>query len=147
MTGLNSSAANEFSAGLPRVVPSIDAIARKLNRDVLFLRFMPIDAPYPGQGNFPDVREKILNWLNNNGIRWIDCADIASETGWRAWRGEVFLPDAIPDETNPITTKMNAYLENPDGSTRFEGVTFCMLSLRIAQKNSRHDDPSFQWDL
>jgi len=49
------------------------------------------------------------------------------------------------DESNAQCTKLESYLENPDGTTRFPDVHCWLYPLKIAMKNAEHDEPGF-WE-
>ncbi|MDO9271946.1 MAG: hypothetical protein Q7T94_02855 [Rugosibacter sp.] len=132
---------------MPRLIEPIDAIARKLQRDVFFIRFFPKNGDFFDENNFPPIRQKILDWLDHEKIRWCDCADIESDYSWRSWQGEVFLLDALTNNDDPITARVNSFLEFPDSTSRFEGVLFIYLPLKQAMKNAHHDDPGYECDL
>ena len=49
------------------------------------------------------------------------------------------------DDNDPVYVLVRDYLENPDGSMRFETVVLCYLPLAIAMENAHHDEPGF-WE-
>ena len=130
------------------IVEHIDAIARKKQRSVLYLEFgVPKEGKsYSSSYQFEQdpIRQEILAWLDKNNIAYTMCGDIASENGWRAYRGQVYL-DVVPDDSNEVYALLNDYLEDKDGKSKFENVIFYILSLEIAMKNAHHDEPGF-WD-
>ncbi len=133
---------------MPMVVEHIDAIARKKQRSVLFLEFgVPKDGnSFTSSYNYQKdpIRAEILQWLDAHNITYEMCGDIASEYGWRAYRGQIYL-DVVPDESNEVYMFLNDYLEDEEGKSKFEGVIFYILSLEDAMKNAHHDEPGF-WD-
>jgi len=85
---------------MPGLLEHIDAIARKLQRDVLYIAFVRAESP-----NFEDYenlesRKRILQWLDDESVPWRECGPYASETTMRSYAGEVFI-DVPFDETNP----------------------------------------------
>jgi hypothetical protein len=129
---------------MPQLLEHIDAIARKLKRDVLYLDFLKAQRPHRADYRSLETRARILQWLDDEGIEWRECGQIASETVMRSYAGEIFIN--VPfDETDDQYHKVQAFLEYPDGSMRFEDVRFYVVSLQCAMKNAHHDEPGF-WD-
>ncbi|TCF97861.1 hypothetical protein BZM26_28950 [Paraburkholderia strydomiana] len=61
-----------------------------------------------------------------------------------SYAGEVFI-DVPYDEADPMYQKVQAFLEFPDGTMRFDDVRFWIVFLEHAMKNARHDEPGF-WE-
>ncbi|SDC56211.1 hypothetical protein [Paraburkholderia lycopersici] len=129
---------------MPQLLEHIDAIARKLNRDVLYLEFLKAQRPHHMDYRSLESRSHIMRWLDREGIEWRECGQVASETVMRSYAGEIFIN--VPfDETDDQYRKLQAFLEYPDGTMRFEDVRFYVVSLQFAMKNAHHDEPGF-WD-
>lgn len=130
------------------LIEHIDAIARKKQRDVLFLEFgVPEDKKsYSSSYEYEKdpIRGEILAWLDAHNISYTMCGDFASENGWRAYRGQVYL-DVVPDELDVVYKLLNEYLEDNEGKIKFKGVMYYILSLEIAMQNAHHDEPGF-WE-
>ncbi|MFL9913987.1 hypothetical protein PQR75_00980 [Paraburkholderia fungorum] len=62
----------------------------------------------------------------------------------RSYAGEVFI-DVPFDAVEPQYQKVQAFLEHPDGSMRFDDVKFYVVPLQDAMKNAHHDEPGF-WE-
>jgi len=130
---------------MPALVEHIDAIARKLKRDVLYLAF-----PGTGEAGTNDdyrtleSRRRILGWFDQEQIGWRECGPYASEASMRSYAGEVYI-DVPFDESDSEYRKVQAFLEYPDGTIRLEGVKFYVVTLEFAMKNACHDDPGF-WE-
>ena len=129
---------------MPRLVEHIDAIARKLKRDVLYLEFLKAQRPHYADYRHLESRLRIVQWLDNEGIEWCECGQVASETVMRSYAGEIFLNVQF-DETDDQYRKLQAFLEYPDGTMRFEDGKFYICSLELAMENAHHDEPGF-WD-
>lgn len=129
---------------MPVLLEHIDAIARKLGRDVLYLEFKRAKPPNREDHKVLESRKHILDWLVGEGIGWRECAPFASETTMRSYAGEVFL-DVPFDRRNPLYRKVQAFLEYPDGTMRFSDVGFYIVPLELAVKNAHHDEPGF-WE-
>ena len=129
---------------MPQLMEHIDAIARKLNRDVLYLEFLKAQRPHRVDYRSLVSRSRIIQWLDREDIVWRECGQVASETVMRSYAGEIFI-DVPFDEADDQYRKVQAFLEYPDGSMRFEDVRFYVVSLQFAMKNANHDEPGF-WD-
>ncbi|MEX3929938.1 hypothetical protein AB4Y36_39085 [Paraburkholderia sp. BR10936] len=129
---------------MPQQLEHIDAIARKLNRDVLYLEFLKAQRPDHVDYRSLESRSCIMQWLDREGIEWRECGQVASETVMRSYAGEIFI-DVPFNEADDRYRKVQAFLEYPDGSMRFEDVRFYVVSLQFATKNAHHDEPGF-WD-
>ncbi len=129
---------------MPQLLEHIDAIARKLKRDVLYLEFLKAQRPHRADYRSLDSRLHIVQWLDGEGIEWRECGQLASETVMRSYAGEIFIN--VPfDESDDQYRKVQAFLEYPDGTMRCEDVGFYVVTLQVAMKNAHHDEPGF-WD-
>lgn len=88
------------------------------------------------------VRESVLNWLDEQGISWQPCGEVANENALHAYRGDLYV-DAPFDPSDVRFQELLAYLENPDGTMRHPSVTFEYYPLAMAMKNAHHDEPGF----
>jgi hypothetical protein len=153
---------------MPMLIEHIDAIARKKQRDVLFIKFRlrrppwgllnadgddensATSPPESTEDNEPvaegeDLRRTVCQWLTDQGIPWKPCAGFADEnTLIGGDQGLIYL-DLPFDDNDPQYQKVRDYLEYPDGHMRFASVTFCYLPLEMAMKNAHHDEPGF-WE-
>ncbi|MGF6596294.1 hypothetical protein P3T23_001001 [Paraburkholderia sp. GAS448] len=127
---------------MPQLLEHIDAIARKLKRDVLYLEFLKTQRPHRADYRNLDSRSRIIHWLDNESIEWRECGQVASETVMRSYAGEIFIN--VPfDEADNQYRKVQAFLEYPDGTMRFHDVRFYVVTLQIAMKNAHHDESGF----
>ena len=136
---------------MPMLIEHIDAIARKQQRDVLYLTFHLKNANANGfqerkgyDYNDDPVRNKICGWLTEHNMRWQPCGHIASETMMMSYRGQIYL-DVPFDDNDPTYLKVRDYLEHPDGTMGFPTVSFWYLTLEKALENAHHDEPGF-WE-
>jgi len=132
---------------MPRLIEHIDVIARKKQSGVFFISFHPErsiydDSPMAYQWKNDPVRKMICEWLTEQHIAWQSCNGIASESFMSNYRGQVYL-DIPCDENNEQYKLANDFLENPDGSNRFDNVNFWQLPLEVAMQNAHHDEPDF----
>lgn len=143
---------------MPQQIEHIDAIARIKQRDVLYITFTP-----KGMGVFDrfkydyderprqqyrfdkdPIRKKICLWLEEHNISWEPCGYIANECMMVGYEGQIYV-DVPYDESDPCYMLLRDYLENPDGSMKFENVIFWLLPLEKAMQNKHHDEPGF-WE-
>ena len=129
---------------MPQLLEHIDAIGRRLQRDVLYLAFVRADPPNYEDYEQIESRRRILQWFDSESVGWCECGPYASETLMRSYAGEVFI-DVPFDEGDAQYQKVQAFLENPDGTMRFEDVKFYVVPLEHAMKNAHHDEPGF-WE-
>lgn len=129
---------------MPQTLEHIDAIARRLKRDVLYLDFLKAQRPHREDYRRIESRSHIVQWLDREGISWSECGPLASEAVIRSYAGEIFI-DVPFDETDAQYRKVQAFLEYPDGTALFDDVRFYVVTLQLAQQNAHHDEPGF-WD-
>lgn len=136
---------------MPMLIEHIDAIARKKQRDVLFLTFHPKGSTglswwdndsYNWQQD--PMRKTVCKWLTEHHIAWQMCGYFADESSVCGSDGQIYL-DIPYDDNDPLYVLVRDYLENPDGSMRFETVSFWILPLEKAMENAHHDEPGF-WE-
>jgi hypothetical protein len=133
------------------LIEHIDAIARKKQRDVLYVTFNPIqmsdmdgwDSDSYDWEQDPQ-RETVCQWLTEHGIHWQHCSYFADESCMCSYEGQIYL-DVPYDDNDPLYALVRDYLENPEGSMRFETVSFWVLPLAKAMENAHHDEPGF-WE-
>lgn len=128
---------------MPQLLKHIDKIAREQQRDVLFLKFE--DDLYPERDYHTwQTRIDVIAWLEQNAMGYFECFGLANEHGIAPYDGTLYL-DVNYDDTDATYIKLRDYLEHSDGTSRFEGMMFCCLPLKIAMQNRHHDAPDF-WD-
>lgn len=122
------------------MLENIDKIARDKKRDVVWLDFK---VSYNGSSDHP--RNPIINWLNQNNIKWEECAEVASETGIRfSYSGSIFID--IPYDLNDLDFKnVLKYLKDQNGNMKpeFDDTLMNILTLETAMQNAHHDEPGF----
>lgn len=127
---------------MPVRIETIDAIARHLGRDVIFLDIQ--NAEERPVANRPEIAEATA-WLDAEGIGWTAClgfvpGTLLIEGGPRAIQIEVpFEPGSA------ILAKLEAQFETPDGNPRHPNLVLSLLNLEDALINAEQDAPRF-WD-
>ena len=146
---------------MPLLLEHIDAIARQIQRGVLYLEFHPLAlAPEAGESlsaqdvwawkTMPDsawqtlpIPQQIIDWLDAQGIGRQRCGHFADVGSMMGYRGQPYI-DLPYDKSCPAFQKLAAFLENPDGTMRYPEVFFIYCSLDKAMENAAHDEPGFR---
>jgi hypothetical protein len=131
---------------MPQQIEHIDAIARRKQRDALYILFFE---EYGGKQVLCDWRENksrklIIEWLDANGYSWSLCGGKANVNVMRSYRGSIYI-DTPFDKNDPAYRVLETFLENADGTMRFPEMTFCVITLDNAMENAHHDEPGF-WE-
>lgn len=127
---------------MPVILETIDAIARRLGRDVIFLDIVERqDRPSRDR---PEVAEATA-WLDAQGIGWSPCFGflpglVIVEGGSRA-----IHIDAPFEPGSPLLRKLEDRFETPDGLPRHPDLVLSLLRLETAMVNADQDEPGF-WD-
>lgn len=137
---------------MPQLIDHIDAIARKKNRDVLYVVFELVPGSTKNALSWAECydwensssRQSIIHWLEGNGIAWEPCAEFARVNYMQSYRGQLYI-DLPFDRSLAAYKQLEAFLENPDGTMRLPGATFSYLPLEMAMENAEHDEEGF-WD-
>lgn len=141
---------------MPYKIEHIDAIARQLQRGVLYVVFhapkagmsehelqkFEFDTGYDWQAS--QTRGDLIAWLDAKGIGWRPCGHVADTRMMVSYCGQIYI-DLPYEPALPQYLALSDYLELPDGTMRFAEATFCLLQLHLAMKNAEHDEPGF-WD-
>jgi hypothetical protein len=138
---------------MPVLIEHIDAIARKKQRDVLFVRFNDPETQISASATVATscvhwrelpIRQTLIDWLDSNQIDWDLCGPIASVNGMPGYRGQIYI-DVPFDPNLPECQSVLSFLEYPDGTFRFPEAELCCLRLETAMLNAAHDEPGF-WE-
>jgi hypothetical protein len=122
------------------LIETIDGIARRLGRDVIYLSFHD-DHGDPLEEH-PELG-KVTDWLDEQGIGWQVCSCF-SEGAITVEGGPGCLYLDVPFE--PGTEKMSkleAHLMDKDGQPSLPGFVPTILKLEDAMRNAYQDDPDF----
>ena len=138
---------------MPILLEHIDAIARKKQRDVLFVCFNDPETQISEPATLTTsrvhwrelpIRQTLIDWLDSNQIEWDLCGPIASVNGMPGYRGQIYI-DVPFDPSLPQCQLVLNFLEYPDGTFRFPEAELCCLRLETAMQNAEHDEPGF-WE-
>lgn len=158
---------------MPQLIEEIDRIARQKQRDVLFIECYNPNTIKEKIRNYrqqcqddniePDEnlimswslsfldwenntqRQALVQWLDEEGIPWRRCAPFSDGELLSGYIGTIYV-DIPFDKTLPAYQKLEAYLENPDGSMKFSDLSFYVLSLEYAMQYAYRDDPGYYDD-
>ena len=142
---------------MPLLIDHIDAIARKKQRDVLFVEFFNVnegdataddDDPFDRRFNVDweahPGRAEVIAWLDEHHIGWQQCGKVACLHMMIPYLGDLYI-DLPYEQSLAEYRALEAFLENLDGTMRLPGVRFCYQPLARAMKNAHHDEPGF-WE-
>ena len=130
---------------MPQLIEDIDAIARRKQRDVLYISFDPSeltaskgpmeileeeeDETRPSWRKL-EVRRTVIQWLDGQGLAWQPCGiPVSSDVQIAPYAGAIYV-DVPFDPANVAYQRLNEFLENPDGSMRLPNVWFVVYSLK-----------------
>jgi hypothetical protein len=127
---------------MPAILETIDAIARRLGRDVIFLDIRERDNR--ATRDRPEVAAATA-WLNANGIGWSSCFGfvlgmIVVEGGPRA----IYI-DVPFEPGSALLADLEARFETTDGHPCHPDLILTLLPLKRAMVNADQDAPGF-WD-
>lgn len=118
------------------LVETIDAISRRLGRDVLLLTCTR---------EAREARNDAKKWLAEKGFEFTDCLPFAEGyIQFEAPASEVYI-DLVYDPDSDAFCEIDKYFENTDGTPVFDGVRFAILTHELALVNKEQDDPEY-WD-
>lgn len=129
---------------MPQLLMHIDQIARQKQRDVLPVEFHDLESGFKLNYTLNPARKAIVEWLVANNIPHYECGCYASETRFESYGGQIYI-DVPFDKNDPMYRKVESFLENPDGSMKFDGAWFRGYRLEYCMKNAHHDVPGF-WE-
>jgi hypothetical protein len=131
---------------MPMLIEHIDAIARRKQRAALFVIFFE-----DGDGREPAYdwmdnpsRQRIIEWLAEQGYSWQQCGEMANVHIMRSYRGSIYI-DIPFDTSNADYRALESFLEYPDGTMRLPDMRFCVIEHEYAMENAHHDEPGF-WE-
>lgn len=129
---------------MPELIEHIDTIARKKQRDVLYIRFYTDDTVRTYDYRKDPERQCVIEWLDEHHVAWQPCGPVANEHVMRPYQGDIYV-DVPFDVADAQFRQLQVYLENPDGTMRHPSVIFAYYPVALALKNAHHDEPGF-WD-
>lgn len=125
---------------MPVILETIDAIARRLGRDVIFLAIVERqDRPSSGRSKVAEATA----WLDAEGIGWEPC--FGSLPGMVIFEGgpRAIYIDAPFEPNSPLLRKLEDRFETPDGLPRHPDMVLSLLRLETAMVNADQDEPGF----
>ncbi len=129
---------------MPVIVKKIDEIGREKMMPVLSISFNPPATDDDCWGTdfdwqHDEMRMQVLAFLTANNIPWVMCGEAVSDDCTAPYMGRVFT-DVPFDENNEQYQLLKNFLENDDGSMRYDNVTFWVLPLSNAIAMANSDD-------
>ena len=113
---------------MPKLLHHIDEIACQRQHDVIFIEFHHFNSSHPQEYLTNASRAEIISWLSDNNIPHWECSSLPSGFGSVRYRGEIYI-DVAYDRDDPLYLMIESFLENPDGTMRFEGALFRGVTL------------------
>lgn len=142
---------------MPAMIKHIDQIAREKGRDVVFASFEDDSSTknearlrYTAPNHFNDNwsedfnRAMMIAWLKEAGIQYEEVSHYASENGWQAYAGNIYI-DVPFDDNDPQYRQLIEQWETPEGKPKHPQVKLWVLTHEQAMKNAHHDEPGF-WE-
>ena len=126
----------------PKIIKSVDKIAREMGKDILFLEFLSInkEQDYRHFKAFKHRQDTIV-WLYDMGIHFEECLPYSEGEEWTGgYLGHLYFPSAVMSEDDGLYRTLKGHFENKDETSRIDGVDFYYLPLEEALKNC-HIDP------
>ena len=128
------------------IIRPIDAIARDKKRDVIHLSFEPA-AGYPRRTQMRrDSRWlAVTAWLEEHGIEFEPCADLAGEDGFVSGRygGRLYI-DLPMDMNNAQFMDFSMRLRRKEKPLGLPGVVPNVTHLHAALRNAHHDRTPYE---
>ena len=128
---------------MPQLIPYVEEIAREKKRDVLMVVFGKPGASQPSTADFelssPLKQEhaRLTKWLDDNGIGYRCCWNpgYREDGGWLTMPYDETLAIDVPfDPADPLSQKVLAQVELPDGTPRREDVICYVYKYDPAKK-------------
>ncbi|HTJ94031.1 MAG TPA: hypothetical protein VL424_13120 [Pararobbsia sp.] len=138
-------------------IQAIDAIARFVGRDVLFVSFekvirdghrITLHTLDRDEWRSLPQRRQLIDWLEANDIPWRSCRTFSQSGDDGTYRGQIYV-DVKRDDSDPRLALLKRFLTHSDGSMRMPGTALCYTTYEQALSTSRDADSDFldgaQW--
>jgi hypothetical protein len=144
---------------MPLLIENIDVIARKKQRDVLWISFLESEDSLLSENNEQSAtsfehninfkkrkinqqsRERVIAWLDEHRIDWELTGPLANRNVMMPYQGDIYV-DLPYDQNLAAYRELEWFLENPDIKQRLPDVKFWVCSLELAMRNKHNSD----WD-
>ena len=107
------------------LISYIDDIARRLERDVMYITFD--SRVYKGPPESWPARNELIAWCQQHNIETRPCAGFSTSEWENSYAGQLYVDLAYTPECAKFKL-LNQHLEDPDGSIKIEGVRFLLLT-------------------
>ena len=98
---------------MPLIVEDIDAVARRLGRPVLMVRFGQSVVDWVRDTAVKAKREEFLRRLDREGVAWTPCGPPES-SGWLSYLGDIYL-DLAYTPGEPEYERLRSMMEDEVG--------------------------------
>lgn len=127
---------------MPQLIMSIDEIARRKQRDVIYIEFQDSSSGVRLDYKENRTRQIALKWFTEYQIPFYECGGYASDIGLDSYRGQVHIDVPLTPD-NPLLIKVINLLGRASKVTALPGPRICFVSLLYAMENAHHDDPEY----
>lgn len=127
---------------MPILLETIDAIARRQQRDVIFLDIR--NGQDRSVRDRPEIAEATAS-LDAEGIAWTACLGFAPGMLLIGGGPRAIHIDVAFDPSSAVLAKLETRFETPDGQPRHSDLVLTLLTLEDAQINAEQDSLGF-WD-
>ena len=124
------------------LIENIDAVARKINRDVMYIAFA--ESKWD-ERVFAKTREFILAELTKAKINHWYCFPFIKNSVRLGGIPSALYIDLPYEPDSKNVRFLDSLLENKDGTPSYDGVLFALLKLENAQINANQDSSNF-WE-
>jgi hypothetical protein len=123
---------------MPRLIRTIDEIAREKQRDVIFVQFHNFSTGFVADYRTNPSREAIISWLDEQHIAYVPCGGFDSGCIVEGYDGELYIDVAI-DEDDDNFFKLTERFIGKGGQRRYENAWLFYLPLVVAMLNSNEE--------
>jgi len=124
---------------MPQIIKHIDQLAMDNRRDALYVEFA---RTFKGNKRSAtqeyyktsDTRKRLIKFLEENQIGLAECGPPSNSGYMGGYWGDIYIH--VPfDENDADYKKVEAFLENEDGSMKFDDARFCYFPYEWAKKS------------
>ena len=127
---------------MPQLIMSIDEIARRKQRDVIYVKFQNKQPGVQLDYRLNPSRIAILDLFDANGIPYWECGGIACDLGLDSYQGQIYV-DVPFDRGSPLFKAAVRLLTLAKTLAEDRGPQLLHLSLSSAMENAHHDETQF----
>ena len=127
---------------MPQLIMYIDEIARRKQRDVIYIEFQNRETGVRLDYRLNPSRTAILDLFDANGIPYCECGGIASDIGLESYQGQIYA-DVPFDKGSPSFRTVVRLLTLAKTLAEDQEPQLRHLSLSSAMENAHQDEAEF----